>query len=193
MTVEQQAGGDVRRVAVLVAAEGIEQVELTEPMEALRQAGWSPEIVSAERGEVQAFHHLDRGDRFPVDRTVAETDVAYYRALVLPGGVANGDTLRADDDAVSLVGDFMEAGKPVAAVCHAIWALVEADLVRGRTLTSWPSLRTDVENAGGTWVDREVVVYGNLITSRKPDDLPAFNGALLSLLAEDGGAASGEA
>lgn len=173
---------DSRRVAFLVAAEGIEQIELTEPWDSLRQAGWSPELLSPESGEVQAYHHLDQADRFPVDRAVSESDAGEYAGLVLPGGVANGDLLRTNLAAVRFVSSFVRSGRPVAAICHAIWALVEADVVRDRELTSWPSLQTDVRNAGGTWIDREVVVDANLVTSRKPDDIPAFNQEFLALL-----------
>jgi protease I len=171
-----------KKVAFLVATEGIEQVELTEPWKAVERAGGTPRLVAPEPGEVQAFNHLDKADRFRVDQTVAEADVGDYDALVLPGGVANPDALRMDKDAVELVAGFMDSGKPVAAICHAPWTLVEAGVVKGRTLTSWPSLQTDVRNAGGTWVDQEVVVDGNLVTSRKPQDLPAFTETLTEAL-----------
>lgn len=167
-----------RTVAFLVAAEGIEQVELTEPWEAVEDAGGTPKLVSPASGTVQAFHHLDRGDTFDVDVPLADADVADFDGLVLPGGVANPDALRTDAAAMTFVKSFVEAGKPVAAICHAAWSLVEAGVVSGRRLTSWPSLQTDIRNAGGTWVDQELVVDGNLITSRKPDDLPAFNAAI---------------
>ncbi|MFC9430154.1 type 1 glutamine amidotransferase domain-containing protein [Streptomyces sp. NPDC056987] len=171
------------RVAFLVAPEGVEQVELTEPWKAVGNAGGEPILVSTAEGEVQAFHHLDKADTFPVDRTVSGTTAADFDALVLPGGVANPDALRTDGTAVSFVKGFFSAGKPVAAICHAPWTLIEADVVRGRTLTSWPSLRTDLRNAGATWVDEQVTVCtaapGTLITSRKPDDLNAFCTALL--------------
>lgn len=173
-----------KQVAFLVAAEGIEQEELTEPWQAVEKAGWQPVLLAPDDGEVQAYNHLDRGDSFTVDQTVSAANAADYAALVLPGGVANGDQLRTDADAVDFTRSFVESGRPVAAICHAIWSLVEADVVRDRELTSWPSLQTDVCNAGGTWVDREVVVDGNLVTSRKPDDIPAFNEALLGLLGE---------
>jgi protease I len=163
-----------RTIAFLVAAEGIEQVELTEPWKAVEQAGGTPRLLSPESGTVQAFNHLDKADTFDVDQPVAEADPAEYDALVLPGGVANPDALRTDKGAMDFVRAFMESGKTVAAICHAPWSLIEADVVRGRTLTSWPSLQTDVRNAGATWVDEEVVVDGNLVTSRKPDDLEAF-------------------
>ncbi|MFF0740432.1 type 1 glutamine amidotransferase domain-containing protein [Streptomyces sp. NPDC004111] len=172
------------RIAFLVAPEGIEQVELTEPWAAVGAAGGTPVLVSTRTGQVQAFHHLDKADTFPVDQVVGETSVEEYDGLVLPGGVANPDALRLDDDAVAFVKAFFDAGKPVAAICHAPWTLIEADVLRGRTLTSWPSLRTDIRNAGGTWVDEQVKICtggpNTLITSRKPDDLKAFCEALLS-------------
>jgi protease I len=169
------------RVAFLVAPEGIEQVELTEPWAAVEEAGGQPVLISLKPGKVQAFNHLDRADTFEVDQTVAEADVATFAGLVLPGGVANPDALRMDDDAVELVKAFFEADKPVAAICHAGWMLAEAGVADGRRLTSWPSLQTDLRNAGADWVDEEVVVDGNLVTSRKPDDLPAFTSELVSL------------
>jgi protease I len=172
-----------RTVAFLVAPEGIEQIELTEPWSAVEEAGGTPRLVSTQAGRVQAFHHLDKGDTFEVDDLVAEADPAAYDGLVLPGGVANPDALRTDKQAVDFVRSFVESGRPVAAICHAPWALIEAGVVRGRTLTSWPSLETDLRNAGATWVDEEVVVDGSLITSRKPDDLPAFQDELLAALA----------
>jgi protease I len=171
-----------KQVAFLVAAEGIEQVELTEPWKAVEEAGGTPRLVSPKPGKVQAFHHLDKADTFEVDVPVAEADPGTFDALVLPGGVANPDALRLNKDAVGFVRDFVESGKPVAAICHAAWSLVEAGVLQGRTLTSWPSLQTDVRNAGATWVDEEVVVDGNLITSRKPDDLKAFNAKLIEAL-----------
>ena len=176
-----------KTVAFLVAAEGIEQVELTSTWQAVIEAGGTPQLLSPEAGEVQAYEHLDRGRTFPVDRTVAEADVSAYDGLVLPGGVVNPDALRTDAGAVALVKAFIDAGKPVAAVCHAPWTLVEADVVRGRRMTSWPSLQTDLRNAGADWVDEQVVVdvsgAGPLITSRSPDDLPAFNDALVRAFA----------
>jgi protease I len=172
-----------RTVAFLVAAEGIEQVELTEPWKAVEQAGGTPRLLSPESGKVQAFNHLDRADTFDVDETVADADPASYDALVLPGGVANPDALRTDPEAMDFVKAFVGSGKPVAAICHAAWSLVEAGVLDGRTVTSWPSLQTDIRNAGGTWVDEEVVVDGNLVTSRRPDDLPAFNARLLEAIA----------
>ena len=167
-----------KTVAFLVATEGVEQVELTEPWQAVEKAGGTPRLLSTDTGTVQAFEHLDKADTFPVDQVVADADPAVYDALVLPGGVANPDALRMDDDAVQFVRQFVESGRPVAAICHAPWVLAEAGVVSYRRLTSWPSLRTDLRNAGAEWVDEEVVVDGNLITSRKPDDLPAFCQAL---------------
>jgi protease I len=172
-----------KTIAFLVAPEGIEQVELTEPWTAVEKAGGQPQLLSTQPGEVQAFHHLDKGDTFPVDATVADADPSSYDGLVLPGGVANPDALRMDEDAVAFVRDFVESERPVAAICHAPWTLVEADVVRGRRMTSWPSLQTDLRNAGAEWVDEEVVVDGKLVTSRKPDDLPAFNEALVEVFA----------
>jgi protease I len=167
------------KVAFLVAPEGAEQVELTEPWKAVKEAGGTPELVSTKSGTVQAFNHLDRGDTFPVDRVVSDTGPTDYDAMVLPGGVANPDFLRMDKDAVEFVRGFVKQNKPIAAICHAPWTLVEADVVRGRTITSWPSLQTDLRNAGANWVDREVVTDGRLISSRKPDDLPAFCSTLV--------------
>ena len=169
-----------KTIAFLVAPEGIEQVELTEPWAAVEEAGATPRLLSTQDGEVQAFNHLDAADTFEVDQVVGDASVEEYDALVLPGGVANPDALRMDEDAVSFIRDFVGSGKPVAAICHAPWTLAEADVVRERRLTSWPSLQTDLTNAGATWVDEELVVDGNLITSRKPDDLPAFCEALVS-------------
>ena len=171
-----------KTVAFLVAPEGIEQVELTEPWAAVEKAGGTPRLLSTTSGKVQAFEHLDKADTFAVDQEVGGADPDTFAALVLPGGVANPDALRLDEDAVAFVRSFVESGKPVAAICHAPWTLVEADVVRGKRVTSWPSLQTDLRNAGADWVDEEVVVDGNLVTSRKPDDLPAFNEKLLELL-----------
>ena len=166
------------RVGVLVANEGIEQVELTEPWEAILGAEGTPQLVAPEAGFAQAMSHLEMADRFKVDRTTGEVSADDFDALVLPGGVANPDRLRTDAEAVAMVRDMFLAGKPVAAICHGPWTLIEAGVVKGRTLTSWPSLRTDIDNAGGSWVDEEVVVCtsgpNTLITSRKPDDLKAF-------------------
>jgi protease I len=172
-----------RTIAFLVAGEGVEQVELTEPWTAVEKAGGTPRLLSVESGKVQAFNHLDKADTFAVDAVVADADATSYDGLVLPGGVANPDALRTDEDAVAFVREFVESGRPVAAICHAPWMLVEADVVSGRRVTSWPSLQTDLRNAGAEWVDEEVVVDGSLVTSRKPDDLPAFNDAMLELFA----------
>lgn len=173
-----------KKVAILVANEGIEQVELTEPRKALEEAGATVELLAPESGEAQAFNHLDKADTFPVDRAVGDADAGDYDALMLPGGVANPDNLRMHPEAVTFARAFFDAGKPVAAICHAPWTLVEADVVRGRTVTSWPSLQTDIRNAGGTWVDEQVVVDQGLVTSRKPDDLEAFNAKMVEEFAE---------
>jgi len=173
-----------KKVAILVANEGIEQVELTEPRKALEEAGATVELLAPETGEAQAFNHLDKADAFPVDRAVGDADAADYDALMLPGGVANPDDLRTHPEAVAFIRAFFDAGKPVAAICHAPWTLVEAGVVDGRTLTSWPSLQTDIRNAGGTWVDEEVVVDQGLVTSRRPDDLDAFNAKMVEEIAE---------
>ena len=170
------------KIAFLVATEGVEQVELTSPWEAIADSGADPVLIAPETGTVQAFNHLDKGETFDVDVRVSEAEVDDYAVLVLPGGVANPDALRTNSDAVGFVRDFVNSGKTVAAICHAPWTLAEADVVKGRELTSWPSLQTDLRNAGADWVDQELVVSGNLITSRKPDDLPAFNEALLAAL-----------
>ena len=162
-----------KKVAIL-AAEMFERVELEEPRRSLEAAGATVEIVSLEEGQIQGFNHFDQADVFSVDRTVEEASADDYDALVIPGGVGNPDALRTDENAVQLVRDFFEQGKPVGAICHGPWMLVEAGVVRGRKVTSWPSLQTDIRNAGGEWVDEEVVVDNGLVTSRKPDDLPAF-------------------
>ena len=181
-TTTTTATGGPRKVAFLVAAEGIEQIELTGPWEAVEQSGATPVLVSTQDGTVQAYNHLDKGDTFDVDVTVASADVADFAALVLPGGVANPDALRTDAQAVAFVRQFVQSGKPVAAICHAPWTLIEADVVRNRHVTSWPSLQTDLRNAGATWQDREVVVDDYLITSRNPDDIPAFTRELTAAL-----------
>ncbi len=173
-----------KRIAFLTANEGVEQVELTKPLQAVREAGAEAELIAPEAGEVQAFNHLDKGDRFPVDQAIADADASHFDALVLPGGVANPDQLRMNPEALEFVRAFFEAGKPVAAICHAPWALIEADVVRGRTLTSFPSLRTDLRNAGAEWVDEEVHVDEGLVTSRKPDDLEAFCAKAIEEFAE---------
>jgi protease I len=163
-----------KRVAFL-ATDMVEQVELTEPWKAVKDAGGTPELVSLEEGEIQGFNHYDKADTFKVDRTVEEARAEDYDALVIPGGVGNPDTMRTHENAVQFVRDFFEQGKPVGVICHGPWMLVEAGVVRGRKVTSWPSLQTDIRNAGGDWVDQDVVVDDGLVTSRKPDDLPAFN------------------
>jgi protease I len=162
-----------KRVAFL-ATDMVEQVELTEPWKAVRDAGAEADLISLEEGQIQGFNHYDKGDLFSVDRTVEEANADDYDALLIPGGVGNPDTMRMDDNAVQLVRDFFEQGKPVGVICHGPWMLVEAGVVRGRKVTSWPSLQTDIRNAGGEWVDEQVVVDSGLVTSRKPDDLPAF-------------------
>ena len=172
-----------KRVAFL-ATDMVEQVELTEPWKAVEQAGADIDLVSLEEGEIQGFNHYDRADKFPVDRTVEDASAEDYDALVLPGGVGNPDTLRTDENAVRFVREFFDAGKPVAAICHAPWMLIEADVARGRKLTSFWSIKTDVKNAGGNWVDEEVVLDGNLVTSRSPKDIPAFNKTLLEQFAK---------
>ena len=171
-----------RRIAIL-ATDGVEQAELTRPLEALRGAGADVDLVSLDVGEIQMFEHLDAADTIGADRQVGDASSSDYDGLVLPGGVANPDRLRTDPDAVSFVRAFFDEHKPVAAICHAPWTLVEASVVGGRTLTSWPSLQTDLRNAGATWVDEEVHVDGNLVTSRKPDDLPAFCAAAIDAFA----------
>ena len=172
-----------KRIAFL-AADGVEQIELTEPWTAVEGAGGEPELVSLEPGEIQGFDHHDKGETFRVDRTVADADPDDYDGLVLPGGVINPDVLRADERAVGFVREFFTQGKPVGAICHGPWTLVEAGVVEGRTVTSWPSLKTDIENAGGTWVDQELVIDRGLFTSRKPDDLPAFSKKLVEEFGE---------
>jgi protease I len=162
-----------KRIAFL-ATDGVEQSELEQPWNELMEAGADLELLSVHKGAIQAVHHMDKGDQFEVDRLVADADASDYDGLVLPGGVMNPDTLRANRRAVAFVREFFEQSKPVAAICHGPWTLVEADVLRGRTVTSWPSLKTDIKNAGGQWVDEEVHVDQGLVTSRKPDDLPAF-------------------
>jgi protease I len=168
---EQKLQG--KRIAFL-ASDMVEEVELTEPWKAVEQAGGTPELLSIQDGEIQAFNHYDKSNTYKVDKDFSSARVGDYDGLVIPGGVGNPDTMRADDDAVEFVRSFFEAGKPVAVICHGPWMLVEADVVRGRKVTSWPSLETDIRNAGGNWVDEEVVVDQGLVTSRKPDDLKAF-------------------
>jgi protease I len=172
-----------KRVAI-VATDMVEQVELLEPRKALDEAGAKTELISIEPGKIQGFNHYDKGDEIPVDRTIEEASAEEYDALLLPGGVGNPDVLRTDENVVSFVREFFEQGKPVAAICHGPWTLVEAGVVRDRTLTSWPSIQTDIRNAGGNWVDEEVHVDQGLVTSRKPDDLPAFNAKMIEEFAE---------
>jgi protease I len=171
-----------RKKVAFLAADMVEQVELTKPWQAVEEAGGSPELLSLEEGEIQGFNHYDKADTFRVDRAVGDVSPDDYDALVIPGGVGNPDTMRLDESAVQFVRDFFHSGKPMGAICHAPWMLVEADVARGRTMTSFWSIKTDVKNAGGDWVDEQVVVDGNLVTSRNPDDIPAFNEKLLELI-----------
>lgn len=173
-----------KKIAILVANEGVEEVELTSPRDALREAGAEVDLLAPESDEIQAFNHLDKGETFTPDGAVGDADPDSYDGLVLPGGVANPDQLRTDTDAVQFVRAFFEAGKPVGAICHAPWTLINADVVDGRTLTSWPSLQTDLRNAGAEWVDEEVHVDQGLVSSRKPDDLDAFNVKIVEEFAE---------
>src|SRR4051794_33557434 len=178
---EQKLQG--KRVAI-VAADMVEQAELVEPRKALEEAGAQIDLISLKPGEIQGFNHFDPADRFQVDKTAEEVDASDYDALMIPGGVGNPDQLRGDENVVSFVRDFFDQGKPVAVICHGPWVLVEADVVRGRKLTSWPTLQTDIRNAGGNWVDQEVVVDQGLVTSRKPDDIPAFNKKMIEEFCE---------
>jgi protease I len=173
-----------KRIAILVANEGVEQVELTSPRNALDEAGADIDLLALEEDEIQAFNHLDKGDTFTPDRAVGEADPDDYDGLVLPGGVANPDQLRTKEGAIRFLQDLFSEGKPAGVICHGPWTLVEADLVRDRRLTSWPSLQTDIRNAGGEWVDEEVVVDQGLVSSRKPDDLPAFCAKIVEEFAE---------
>jgi protease I len=174
---------DGKKIAFL-ATDGVEQVELTEPRKAVEDEGAQTELISLEAGEFQGFNHLDKAETFTADKAAKDADPDDYDGLVLPGGVANPDFLRADPDAVRFVRAFVEAKKPLGAICHGPWTLVEADVIKGRTLTSWPSLQTDIRNAGATWVDEEVHVDQGLVTSRKPDDIPAFNAKIVEEFAE---------
>jgi protease I len=177
-----------KSILFLMANEGVEQVELTRPWEAIKEAGGRTVLAAPKNDDVQAFNHLEKGDSFHVDVVTGDLRVEDFDGVVLPGGVANPDQLRLDEPAVRYLQDFFAAGKPAAVICHGPWTLVEADLVRGRTLTSWPSLKTDIRNAGGTWVDEEVVTCTNgpntLVTSRKPDDLDAFCSVISRVFAE---------
>jgi protease I len=173
-----------KKVAFLMANEGVEQVEYFEPRKAVEEAGADVDVISTEAGQVQGFEHLDKAERWDVDRSTSEARADDYDAVVLPGGVANPDRLRTDKDAVRFLREFFAAGKPVGAICHAPWMLVEADVVDGRKVTSYPSVQTDIRNAGGNWVDEEVVVDSGLVTSRKPGDIPAFNAKIVEEFAE---------
>jgi deglycase len=180
-----------KKIAI-IAADMVEQVELVEPRKALERAGAETELISMKPGAVQGFDHFDKADTHRVDRTIEEADASEYDGLMIPGGVGNPDLMRGDENMVRFTRDFFEQGKPVAAICHGPWMLVEAGMVRGRTLTSWPTLQTDIRNAGGNWVDREVVVDSGLVTSRKPDDIPAFSAKMIEELAEGEHAAQRE-
>jgi protease I len=173
-----------KKIAFLMANEGVEQVELTEPLQAVREAGAEAELLAPEAGEIQAFNHLDKGDTFDVDRPVGDADPSEYDGLVLPGGVANPDQLRTKPEALEFVRGFFEAGKPVGVICHGPWTLIDAGVAEGRTLTSWPSVQTDLRNAGAEWVDEEVHVDEGLVSSRKPDDLEAFKAKIVEEFAE---------
>ena len=173
-----------KRIAFLVAQEGVEEVELTKPWEAVRDAGGTPELIAPQQGEVQAFKHLDKASSFTVDKTLQEIRAGDYDGVVLPGGVANPDQLRTEKQAVRFLQEIFSEGKPVGVICHGPWTLVEADLVRDREITSWPSLRTDIRNAGGHWFDQEVVVDQGLVSSRKPDDLDSFCAKIVEEFAE---------
>jgi protease I len=174
-----------KTIAFLMANEGVEQIELTEPWRAVEEAGGRPQLIAPDANKkVQAFNHLDKADTFSVDMAVAEADPTKFDGVMIPGGVANPDALRMVPEAVQFVRTMVDAGKPMAVICHGPWMLVEADVVRGRTITSWPSLKTDVRNAGGTWVDEEVCVDQGIVTSRKPDDLPAFCNKMVEEFAE---------
>jgi protease I len=172
-----------KKIAI-IAAEGVEQVELVEPRKAVEEAGAEIELLSIEDGEIQGMNHIDKGDTFKVDKLVGAASVDDYDGLILPGGVVNPDNLRTDEGVIKFLQDFFATGKPVGVICHGPWTLVEADLVRGRTLTSWPSIRTDIRNAGGEVVDEEVVVDQGLVSSRNPDDLPAFCAKIVEEFAE---------
>jgi protease I len=172
------------KTVAILATDGVEQVELTEPRKALDEAGATTHLVSLDSGQIQGFKHLDHADKLDVDKVVKDVSADDYDAVLIPGGVANGDFLRADEDACRFVAAIAEQKKPIASICHGPWILVETGIVKGRTITSWPSLKTDIENAGGTWVDEEVHVDQGLTTSRKPDDIPAFNAKMVEEFCE---------
>ena len=172
-----------KRIAIL-AADGFEQVELEKPKLAIEQAGATTNIVSPSEGEIQGMHHADKGDKFQVDLALENAKAEEFDALMIPGGLMNPDTLRTDQKALDFVRHFFSTGKPVAAICHAAWVLIDAGVAKGRTLTSWPAIKTDVRNAGGNWVDKEVVVDNGLVTSRRPDDIPAFNEKMIEEFCE---------
>jgi protease I len=186
---EQKLKG--KRVAI-IAADQVEEVELVEPRQALEAAGAETHLISMNDGEIQGVNHFERAHRHRVDRTVADAHADEYDALMIPGGVGSADLMRGDEGMVEFTREFFAQGKPVAVICHGPWLLVETDVVRGRTVTSWPSLQTDIRNAGGEWVDEEVVVDGGLVTSRKPDDIPAFNAKMIEEFAEGKHAAQRE-
>ena len=172
-----------KKIAIL-ATDGFEQVELTEPKKILEQAGATTEVVSPRSGEIKGWKFTDWGDKVKVDKTLDQAKPEDYDALVLPGGVINPDHLRMEPKAVKFVNEFVQSGKPVAAICHGPWTLIEAGVVRGKTITSWPSVKTDLKNAGANWVDQQVVEDGNIVTSRKPDDIPAFSQKIIEVLAD---------
>jgi protease I len=178
------AGSLQGKKIAFMATTGVEQVEYTEPRKAVEQAGAQAELISLEPGKVEAWKHFDKGDTFPVDKTVDQADPNDYDGLVLPGGVANPDQLRTNPKAVAFARAFFDSGKPVGVICHGPWTLIEADVVRGRTITSWPSLKTDLRNAGANWVDGECVTDAGMVSSRKPDDLPAFCAKIVEEFAE---------
>ena len=175
------------KTIAVVATDGFEQVELTQPVDALKAAGATVEIIAPEAGDIQGFDHHDKASTFAVDRTLKSADAMIYDGLLLPGGVISPDALRIDEDAIAFIRAFVEARKPIAAICHGPWTLINADGVKGKRMTSWPSLQVDLKNAGATWVDEEVVVDVGLVTSRKPDDLPAFCKAMIEAFAGDPG------
>jgi protease I len=174
---------DGKKVAILVT-DGFEQVEMTKPREALDEAGAETKIVSLKPGKIQGMHHADKGDKFDVDLTLDEARPEEFDALMIPGGLMNPDSLRSNVDALEFTRHFFREGKPIAAICHGPWVLIDAGVVRGRILTSWPAIKTDVKNAGGKWINEEVVVDNGLVTSRKPDDIPVFNKKMIEEFCE---------